>query len=395
MNLLDALVTGVRLMISAYVIAWSGWWLLLSIVALPRPGRLRYEPTDERWVVLVPAHNEELMIRECIESLLRASRRVVVAPIVVVIADNCTDRTASIARAAGASVLERSDAAQRGKGYALEYAIHELAAGAFLTAPDVVAFVDADSTVNEDFFRAMQAAMSPGRSAAQAYYQVAHPEADLPRLRALAFMLLHWARPLGLARLRLGGGLKGNGMALRWTVAAEGLGSVGVAEDAAMTLRLAKRGHAVCFAPHARVEGFMAPTYREAHVQDERWEHGRIALMGRAVRTAVHSLVRGRFAAAGSAFEVSAPSFTMLGAMIVLIGGLQAIAPIRGGGALAVGGVSLVSGYLAVGLIAARAPWRSVTALRTVPRFATHKVGVLAGLMRRRDLEWRRTTRHS
>ena len=58
----------------------------------------------------------------------------------LVVADNCTDHTAAVARAAGAEVLERRDAERRGKGYALAAGVDTLRAG----PPDVVVIVDAD-----------------------------------------------------------------------------------------------------------------------------------------------------------------------------------------------------------------------------------------------------------
>ena len=75
-----------------------------------------------RLAVVVPAHNEELHITRCIKSLLAASRSQVDVGIVV-IADNCTDETAKMARAAGARVLVRTDPTERGKGYALDFCL--------------------------------------------------------------------------------------------------------------------------------------------------------------------------------------------------------------------------------------------------------------------------------
>jgi len=71
--------------------------------------------------VLIPAHDEEAQLAATIRSLQDTEydpdrRRV------IVIADNCTDRTAAVARAAGAEVWERSDTLHRGKGHALAWA---------------------------------------------------------------------------------------------------------------------------------------------------------------------------------------------------------------------------------------------------------------------------------
>jgi cellulose synthase/poly-beta-1,6-N-acetylglucosamine synthase-like glycosyltransferase len=67
--------------------------------------------------VLIPAHNESAGIEatlRCLQAQLRAGDRV------LVVADNCDDDTAAVARDAGAEVIERIDAIHRGKGFALD-----------------------------------------------------------------------------------------------------------------------------------------------------------------------------------------------------------------------------------------------------------------------------------
>src|SRR5207302_10964276 len=78
-----------------------------------------------RFAVLIPAHDEEHDIAIALESLtaqVYPHDRFVVA----VIADDCRDRTAEIARAMGAVVYERSDAERRGKGHALLWGIERI-----------------------------------------------------------------------------------------------------------------------------------------------------------------------------------------------------------------------------------------------------------------------------
>ena len=72
-----------------------------------------------RFTLLIPAHNEELLLGAALHALqqLQYPRDLYE---IVVIADNCSDRTASIARQSGALSLERFDKERIGKGYALE-----------------------------------------------------------------------------------------------------------------------------------------------------------------------------------------------------------------------------------------------------------------------------------
>src|SRR5206468_3487917 len=67
-------------------------------------------------VIVIPAHDEEAVIQSTIRDAMREAGG---AALVLVVADNCKDRTADVSRGAGASVLERSDPELRGKGFAL------------------------------------------------------------------------------------------------------------------------------------------------------------------------------------------------------------------------------------------------------------------------------------
>ncbi len=101
--------------------------LIAAVVAL-RTGTVRKESgssNHERIVFLVPAHNEELLIQRCVESLL-GMRYPADRFRVLVVADNCTDSTASVAAACGAMVLERSSETARGKSFAIGWALGQL-----------------------------------------------------------------------------------------------------------------------------------------------------------------------------------------------------------------------------------------------------------------------------
>ncbi len=262
--------------LAVVVLAHGAWWRLLAAIAMRQPrGEARTE-RPWRFAVIVPAHNEEAMLGRCLDSLEAAP--FAVRPEVIVVADNCTDGTAFVARRKGATVLVRDDPERRGKGYALDFALAHLAEREL--TPQAVLFVDADTTVSPEFFEAIAMRIEAGASAVQVYYAPDTGSGEgLARLRRLQFALLHWARPLGATRLRLGVGLKGNGMAMTWDVAREGIGAEGLAEDAAMTLALARRGIAVAFEPRATVTGHVAARYDAARTQDERWERGRFGLV--------------------------------------------------------------------------------------------------------------------
>ena len=94
---------------------------LIAVAALRGRRREDMVPSrPARFLFVIPAHDEEANIPSTIESCRAVSYDPALYR-VVVIADNCTDATADLARAAGAEVIERTDPLRRSKGHALEY----------------------------------------------------------------------------------------------------------------------------------------------------------------------------------------------------------------------------------------------------------------------------------
>ncbi|MDB5681539.1 MAG: glycosyl transferase, family 2, partial [Sphingomonas bacterium] len=125
-------------------------------IGLPNARRAGAGRVTSRVVVLIPAHDEGPGIAPTIDAL-----KAVAGPDVriLVVADNCSDDTAAVARAAGAEVIERSDATARGKGYALAFGRDHISAA---DAPDVVIVMDADCLLAPGSIEALAASVMRG-----------------------------------------------------------------------------------------------------------------------------------------------------------------------------------------------------------------------------------------
>ena len=135
----------------------------LSILALfARERRTISGPRQRRFAVVVPAHNEELSIARTLESLLSIDYPQDSYDVIVV-ADNCTDATAAIARAAGAKVYERSDITLRGKGYALRWCFDAILNQQ--PSYDGIVVIDADSVASVNFLSVMNFYLDRGAGA--------------------------------------------------------------------------------------------------------------------------------------------------------------------------------------------------------------------------------------
>ena len=288
--------------------------VLEVLAALPRTRRSP-APLDPslRVAVLVPAHDEERGIAATLATLrpqLGEGDRL------VVVADNCSDATAAVARAAGADVFERSDGAHRGKSFAIASGVTYLAAN----EPDIVVIVDADCRVEAGAIDALRAAAA--ERPAQAAY-VMHAPDGAPATRRLAellFLVRNVVRPLGLARLGAPCLLTGSGMAFPWPlIRGAPLASGSVVEDLQLAIDLAADGTPPRFCAGARVTSEFPTAERAAAAQQTRWLWGVIRAMAQAPRLLLAALRHRQPSLLVLAAELAVPPVTLLFATWTLL----------------------------------------------------------------------------
>lgn len=126
---------------------------------------------DHRFMAIIAARNEEKVIGNLIKSLKKQSYPYVD---IFVIADNCTDKTAEIARYEGANVYERFDLSKRSKGYALEWFFNNIMFEK-TNKYDAFSIFDADNIVSKDFFLKMNDKLCQGEKIIQGYREIKNP----------------------------------------------------------------------------------------------------------------------------------------------------------------------------------------------------------------------------
>lgn len=199
--------------------------------------------------VLVPAHNEETVIRATLESIraqLAASDRL------LVIADNCSDATARIAAESRAEVLERNDPTRRGKGYALQSGAEHFQAD----PPAVVIVIDADCRLRPGCLDALAAQVAQTSRPAQACYLMTPP--PVPRaidvVSSLAVLVKNRVRPLAMAKMRLPCLITGSGSAFPWAaIQRRSFAGGNIVEDMQFAVDLALAGFSPAFCDRAVV----------------------------------------------------------------------------------------------------------------------------------------------
>lgn len=301
-------------------LALSTTYLLALLLAArnstrrPAVRRVAQSESSTKFVVLIPAHDEQAGISATLASLASSSYPSDNVRIVV-IADNCSDRTADRARDAGAEVWERNVSAKRGKGFALIWALERLQAdrGDF----DAVVVLDADCLVSSNMLSAMDARMREGARAVQVRYLVGNPSAShASALRYAAFALMDTVRPMGKERLGLSCGLFGTGMGFTadllerapWT-------ATGLVEDFEYHMRLVDAGERAEFASEAWISSAMPVSFGQSSDQQARWEQGKLQLIRRwSPRLLGAGLARGDVVRVHAALEHLVPPQSLIAA---------------------------------------------------------------------------------
>ena len=365
---------------------------LLSAAAVP-PGR---SARTLKFDVIIPAHNEASVIERTVASL----KRVDWPPDrfrVLVVADNCTDATPALAHAAGAVVLERSNALERGKGYALQFAFD---ASRMHGWADALVVIDADAEVSPNLLDAFAARIAQGEHAIQAHYGILNPfDSWRTRLITIAKASFHIVRSRARERLGLSCGIRGNG----WCVTQELLTQVpyrafSLTEDLEYGITLGLAGYRVAYADEAHSDADMVSGEKIASKQRQRWERGRFELIRTKTMELLAAAVRRRSAVcldlALDLLVLPLSYVAIYAILIIVIATLLTLwsAAFQGWIWLGVACVSVLILYVLRGWQLSGIGARGLLDLARAPKFLLWKL-VLMAQRGKKSAEWVRTER--
>jgi cellulose synthase/poly-beta-1,6-N-acetylglucosamine synthase-like glycosyltransferase len=371
--------------------------LVMECLAALLPGRRESPPAATarpRCAVLVPAHDEEAGIGSTIKTLLPQLQP---GDRLLVVADNCRDRTAEVVRSLGATAVERHDPDRRGKGFALDFGVRALEPD----PPEVVVIVDADCRVVDGALERLVREVAATNRPVQAAYEMDVPTGGGPRgqLSAFAFLVKNVVRPRGLERLGLPCLLTGTGMAFPWPILRDAdLASGNIVEDMKLGVDLALAGHPPKFCPAAEVIGELPTGRRAAFKQRTRWEHGHLqTLLTQVPRLALAAMRQRRPGLLGLALELSVPPLSMLFLLWAVAGAAAAcwwtLGPsLLPAALLAGGGLSVLLALFSAWLRFGRACLPPASLL-VAPVYMLGKLPIYLTFLFRRQQAWVRTER--
>lgn len=394
MVLLNMLLVGVAVLLSIPVVV-----LALEVAsAIALGARIKADATSgarPRLAVLIPAHDEGEGILPTIADIgaqLEPGDRL------LVVADNCSDDTAAVARAAGAEVVERHDPDQRGKGHALAFGLRHLGSD----PPDMVIVVDADCRLGENALAALSDCCTASGRPAQAQYLLKAPvEADRvdQSVAEFSWLLRNHVRMLGLAAMGLPCNVRGSGMVLPWRAAlAVDLGGSNLVQDTRIGLDLAEKGHPAVYCPGAVIESLFPQSISGTVDQRQRWELGTLQIIRTEVPRLLASALRQRSPGlVALALDTLIPPVVFLAALLVLGMLVTGGAALLGATMIAPLMVMLALGLLTGSVLAAWALFGrdALPARRAVSAFAflVQKLQIYKPLLTGQKTGWKRTHR--
>jgi len=373
-------------------------WVLAIAALLPSRSRPA-APTAERtrFLVLVPAHNEEAGLATTLRSLAavdypRERTRI------VVVADRCGDGTAALARNCGATCLERNDGPP-GKGSAIAWAIEALRRdGADF---DALMITDADTVVDPRILDAFDEGLRAGHEVQQGYNTLSNPwETPFTRVIAVTSVLRNGLFYAGKTRLGIPGMLSGTGMCFsRRIIERRGWTAFSVGEDWEFSVSLLLDGETIHFNPRARVLARESRDFRQASSQRLRWASGRHAVAATGAGDLVKAgLRRRRPALWDAALTIVAPTYSAQATLALFALAVSwFVSPEPGWhflAAWAAGVTALLAGYFLLGVTRTEAPGRALAGIMLIPAFLPWRVAIeILGLLGYGRTRWVRTSR--
>ena len=344
--------------------------------------------------LLVPAHNEEAVIASTLATLVPQLGK---NDRILVVADNCTDDTAAIVRAAGVEVIERNDSENRGKGYALDFGVKHLKKD----SPEILIVVDADCQAEAGAIEKLAVCCIETARPVQALYLMHAPDNTGLKLRIaeFAWLVKNFVRPLGFSHLGLPCQLMGTGMAFPWALIQEmNLASSHIVEDMKLGVDMAIAGSPPVFCPNAVVKSYF-PIDGDAVVsQRTRWEHGHLSvILHEFPRLFLTGIFRINWLLIAMALDLIVPPLSLLAGILVLFFVVTMISV-----ALGLSTIPLQLAIVALVLfgIAIAISWQgrgksivTLMELLTVPIYVLRKIPIYLKFFVRRQKEWIKTDR--
>jgi glycosyltransferase, group 2 family len=270
----DAVVKGLSTFQQVLIWVINIFWVYQFIISVTSLIKFKEKPLlidkKHRFIIALPANNEETVIGNLIKSLQMQDYDKDLFDIYV-IADNCTDNTAKIARENGAIVYERFDETKKTKGYALNWFLDKMKDKK--DDYDALLVFDADNIVDKNFLNVMNKKLCQGEVLVQGYRDIKNPTDTWV---SGGYAIFYWTmnRLYHLARYNMGLSplINGTAFMVKWDMLIdEGWNTKTLTEDIEFALINISKGVKLGWAKDAIVYDEQPLTFKQSWKQRERW----------------------------------------------------------------------------------------------------------------------------
>lgn len=373
------------------------YYFFFAIIYLVKREKISQSLQAETYfLILIPAHNEEKTLTQTLRSVsyLNYPKNFIK---VVVVADNCSDGTANIARQLGVTCIERKDQNEVGKGYALKWGIQHLANDKY----DVLVIIDADTQMDHEFLIWMNNEFLSGARMAQGFNHIANPQqTSLTRLMEVTSYLKNLFYYAGKSKIGLSSALMGTGMAFhREIIQHYGWNAFSVGEDWEQTGLLALEGIPVIFAEKAKTYAEEAVSFRQGYSQRMRWAGGKFQVAWRyGPKLILEGIQKRSMLTVDVGLMIVAPNYSLLANLTILLICCGFFLPDKEikpyFQIMAAGLLAAQIFYFLLGLLMMRPNKQTVFSIAMAPLFLFWKLYIdIASLFKVKKMKWVRTRR--
>lgn len=285
--------------IDSFLVLYTLYYLTFVLIGLfdnDLFGRGKDEVSNDpenRFAIFVPAHNEERVIDKLLSNLENLDYPSSLYD-VFVIADNCQDDTARLARRHNVNVLERDNQEEKGKGYALRFGFKRLGFLDGTADYDAVTVFDADNLVEDGFLRVMNDRLQEGEKLIQSYVDSKNPSDNWV---TATFSMMFWINDRYTLLSRYNAGLSAVMMGTGMCISADTLEEIGwdtktLTEDLEYSIQALFRGIKTSFTRETRVFDEKPVSFLASCRQRLRWARGQLSVLKNYVPSLLYQGIR-------------------------------------------------------------------------------------------------------